>query len=99
MKSKRVSTNYHTLRTHKRREFMRNWFNETVMANVKCVKCGNANPVVIDFHHRDPKEKDGKVKNMLQKLLSKESIMAEVAKCDTLCANCHRIIHWEENQQ
>jgi hypothetical protein len=98
MRVKRTSTNYHTLRTHKRREFMRNWFNETFMTNAKCIKCGNTNPIVIDFHHKDPKEKDGKVKNMLQKLLSKKIITAEVAKCDMLCANCHRILHWEENK-
>ncbi len=78
---------------------MRQWFNETFMTNCKCIRCGNIDPVVMEFHHRDPKEKDGAVKNMLQKLLSKELISAEVAKCDMLCANCHRIIHWEQNKQ
>ena len=94
---KRTSTNYHTLRTHKRRDELRKWFNETFMNNISCIKCGNNNPIVIDFHHRDSSNKDGEVKRMVRKLFSKEAISAEVTKCDTVCANCHRIIHAESN--
>lgn len=78
---------------------MRNWFEETFMTNAKCSKCGNDDKRVMEFHHRDPNAKDGAVKRMVFDLKSKASIELEVAKCDMLCANCHRIAHWELNQQ
>lgn len=53
-----------------------------------CCKCGEPDPVVLDFDHRDPKEKKFCVKHMLG--LSFEKIQEEIGKCDVLCSNCHR---------
>lgn len=51
-----------------------------------CVDCGETDPIVLEFDHRDPKEKSftiGQAKDNLNK------VIAEIAKCDVRCANCH----------
>ena len=58
-----------------------------------CIKCGNDDIRVLDFHHRNPKEKERGVSQLL--LYRIEKIMEEISKCDVLCANCHRIEHLE----
>ena len=61
----------------------------------KCERCGYSKSVwALEFHHRDPKEKNRKIKRlMFQKW---DRIVKEIEKCDLLCANCHREIE-EEN--
>ena len=58
----------------------------------KCMKCGYNKCIwALDFHHRDPKEKEfgiGAYNN-----LAWFKIMTELDKCDLLCANCHRELH------
>jgi len=52
-----------------------------------CIDCGEGDPVVLEFDHlRD------KVFNIGGELSDQswESILAEIEKCDVVCANCHR---------
>lgn len=59
-----------------------------------CIVCGEARAVCLDFHHRDPATKRFSVTRALKTgSCSKESLDAEIAKCDILCANCHRVAH------
>lgn len=58
-----------------------------------CLNCGTEDPRVLDFHHRDPSNKLFKISAAGRFPL--RLIKAEVAKCDLLCANCHRIADWE----
>lgn len=63
----------------------------------KCCKCGYTNIFgSLDFHHRDPKEKDFEL-SQVYKTLSFDKFIEEVApeidKCDILCPNCHRLEH------
>jgi hypothetical protein len=62
------------------------------LKSVPCAHCGGSfPPYVMDFHHRDPEEKLFSIgATMISHKLS--VLMAEVAKCDVVCANCHRII-------
>lgn len=60
-----------------------------ILSTSKCMDCGESNPVVLEFDHRNPKEKlfnigEGYLKN-------KEVLLLEIEKCDIVCANCHRI--------
>ena len=62
-----------------------------------CAKCGESRPHVLDFHHRDPEEKEftiGKLKKG-----SKEILQSEIDKCVCLCANCHRDFHYLEKNK
>lgn len=53
-----------------------------------CVDCGEADPVVLDFDHVRG-EKAGIISRMARQS-NLAVVMAEVAKCEVRCANCHR---------
>ena len=57
-----------------------------------CVHCGIDKPYLIEFHHRDPEEKEFVIAHWRKK--SKESLIAELEKCDPLCRNCHEEFHY-----
>ena len=60
-------------------------------AGATCVRCGFSDPRALQFHHRDPSQKEFKLSADVCK--SKERMIAEAQKCDLLCANCHQIEH------
>lgn len=70
----------------------RDWLNELKVSS-GCAVCGyNEHPAALDFNHisgdkqfnisQDPKR-------------AKSAILEEIAKCEILCANCHRIKTYE----
>jgi len=81
------------LRVRKNKEFVIN------MIGKKCKRCGleTDNLEVYDFHHTDPNQKDFLMANLfdysLERIMTK--LRSEIDKCILLCANCHRIIHFE----
>jgi hypothetical protein len=85
---------YHSRNQARRRE-IRQWFVE-ITPNIKCKKCGETDRACLDFHHRDPSEKDSEMSKLLAHHASKERILIELKKCDILCANCHRKFHAAE---
>lgn len=57
---------------------------------VPCVDCGQCYPpYVMDFHHRDPKEKLFAISQFGG--CNRALFLAEIEKCDVICSNCHRI--------
>jgi hypothetical protein len=54
-----------------------------------CVDCGQTNPVMLDFDHRDPSSKRSDVARLASRK-SWPQVLAEIQKCDVRCANCHR---------
>lgn len=62
-----------------------------LLKDVPCMDCGKKYPsYVMDFDHRDPDTKEfgistGRSGRGLKRVLE------EIAKCDIVCANCHRI--------
>lgn len=77
----------------KRKQEIRKWFDE-YKSELQCVRCCEAHPACLEFHHRDPKKKEIVVSKALDWGWSIERILKEIAKCDVLCANCHRKQHW-----
>lgn len=45
----------------------------------------------MDFDHRPGKDKVQKVSTMFAAGWNLDVILAEISKCDLVCANCHRI--------
>jgi hypothetical protein len=57
-----------------------------------CADCGlSFPPWVMDFDHRDPRTKSFALAAGKALLKSREVLLAEIAKCDIVCANCHAI--------
>jgi L-lysine 2,3-aminomutase len=56
-----------------------------------CDLCGESNPIVLEFDHRNTLEKNYAVSQMVGKGYALEAIKEEVDKCDILCVYCHRI--------
>lgn len=58
--------------------------------NAECVDCGARYPYyVMDFDHLGDKEYN--VSDMCRNMFSMDKLKAEIAKCEIVCANCHRI--------
>jgi hypothetical protein len=66
--------------------------------NRPCLDCGQAyDPCVMDLHHREGEEKLKNLAIMASERYTYKMIDAELAKCDPLCANCHRMRHKRAN--
>lgn len=76
-------------RRHRERDSYWAWL-MTYLQSHPCVDCGETDPVVLHFDHRDRAEK----LDTIGALLSRSGwavFLAEIAKCDVRCANCHRL--------
>lgn len=55
-----------------------------------CVDCGyNAHPEALEFDHSDPTSKAFNVSTNWSRRW--EDVLAEIAKCEVRCANCHAV--------
>lgn len=89
----------HKARTSKnsrdRRIKMRPIYQE--MKNKPCVDCGiQYPPYVMDFDHIGT-DKIENVSKLMNSGISQAKVLLEIAKCELVCANCHRIRTWERS--
>ena len=52
-----------------------------------CYDCGLSNWLVLQFDHREPKDKAFSICDNHSRSL--KTLQAEIDKCDIVCANCH----------
>lgn len=64
-------------------------------ATLKCNRCGFNHPAALDFHHTDPTIKESIVSNLISNGCYTRAKL-EMDKCEVLCANCHRLHHYNE---
>lgn len=88
---------YLAKRRLKRGQEAAEWF-ESYKDNKQCADCGETFRYwMLDYDHREDKlYKPGHLKKTLK---SRETIMKELAKCDLVCSNCHRIRTWKRQQE
>ena len=63
-----------------------------VSCKIKCIQCGEDHLATLDFHHRDPTKKEANI----AMITSLDLAIREIKKCDVLCANCHRALHYKQ---
>ena len=85
---------YYITKSREYKRKTRKWLNE-FKEKLSCV-CGENHVSCLDFHHRCNMKKDISISTAVNKGWSQESIKKELKKCDVLCANCHRKLHWRE---
>lgn len=86
------------LQAKEKRIMMIQWVNEIKSTN-GCKECGFSHIATIDFHHRDPTVKEVGIAQSIRRGWSKKRILKEIEKCDILCSNCHRILHWGQDNE
>lgn len=55
-----------------------------------CAGCGEMDPIVLEFDHRDPSQKVLNIGDCSNCGWSIARLLEEAKKCDVVCANCHR---------
>lgn len=64
-------------------------------STLKCLTCGENDPICLDFHHEGNEKAEGGVARLATHS-SWNKVMEEVNKCVVLCSNCHRKKHRDE---
>jgi hypothetical protein len=70
--------------------------------DVPCMDCGRRYPFyVMEHDHRDGETKLFNISDLISKKLrvSMETLKKELAKCDVVCANCHRERTYQRGQR
>jgi len=60
------------------------------LKNHPCIDCGEKDITVLEFDHKDRKNKFKEVSSLVRNRYDLETIKNEVKKCEVRCANCHR---------
>ena len=66
--------------------------------SLHCSRCGTTgrdHPEILDFDHRETEKKSFNIAQSRSANYSFERVLMEIAKCDVLCSNCHRIVTLE----
>lgn len=72
-------------------------FLDSYLEDNPCVDCGFSDPRALDFDHVSGVKIRG-VKTMAWAGQKWETILAEIAKCEVRCSNCHRIATLERRR-
>lgn len=93
-KSQRIS------QVQQRKRQIREWMRQ-LKEGMSCVKCGLSgmeNAWALEFHHKNHEDKETIVSSLVSAGASKKKILAEIAKCDVICSNCHRKEHYQQHR-
>ncbi len=78
---------------NKLREKYRQWLID-YKKEQKCIKCKISDHRVLEFHHLGDKEND--IATLFHRSSGLDRIKREIKKCVVVCANCHKIMHYNE---
>lgn len=65
---------------------------------LSCELCGEDRWYCLVFHHRNPKEKEKTITQMVHHTPAWETIIKEINKCQVLCRNCHAEVEYLGNE-
>jgi hypothetical protein len=95
---KNFYSNHHSDERQRIKEYrkeIKDWFDD-IKKSLCCEKCGENHPACLDFHHTNPKNKEFSLAYARHGGHGKARILEEISKCEVLCSNCHRKLHWEK---
>lgn len=70
-----------------------------IKSRTACFDCGNHFPhVAMDFDHVGVADKDRDISALIHAGVSRERLDLEIAKCELVCANCHRVRTYTRRQ-
>ncbi len=79
----------------KRRKLeIKKWF-QNYKGSLVCSKCPESHPATLEFHHKGEYKKEKAIGNMVDDGCSIKRIVMEIKKCEVVCANCHKKIHYQ----
>lgn len=84
LRRKQKITNKHNRRLQEGRELIKEHLAKG------CMDCNEKDPIVLEFDHIDPASKEADISKLLGSHKSIERLRREIAKCEVVCANCHR---------
>jgi hypothetical protein len=58
-----------------------------------CSLCGEKRAPALEWHHRSPHRKEISISDAISQDWNFNRILAEIAKCDVICKNCHSCQH------
>jgi len=62
-----------------------------------CSDCGyKEHPAALDFDHLPGHVKRRDISRLLR--MHRNTLVVELAKCEVVCSNCHRVRTWQRNQ-
>lgn len=88
---------YDRIRQAERRERAKGFVREH-LEDHPCVRCGETDWRVLEFHHRARETKRWSVGFMVNRGMPVAQVREEMEKCDVMCSNCHRRHHYEERE-
>lgn len=84
-------------KNRRKKELLRNIMRE--QKSKPCADCGGEFPFyVMDFDHREGEAKTAHVSRLVQRM-NLQRLLDEIAKCDVVCSNCHRIRTYQRGQR
>ena len=80
-------------KTKERLDKLKQWYSE-LKSKLRCEECGENHIACLDFHHKNPDDKENSVSLLMANGVGKVKILEEIDKCIVLCSNCHRKLHF-----
>jgi len=84
---------YYLTRVKKRIQRLKKWY-KNYKSKLKCSRCPENNPACLDFHHKKGKKEELISRMIYVKGWGIERMLKEIEKCEVLCSNCHRKLHF-----
>jgi hypothetical protein len=88
----------------KQKKFLQKWYlkrkaqKQKFVEKIKQKPCSRCKkkfpPVCMDLHHIDPSTKKDTISYLMKSTQNINLLIEEVKKCQLLCSNCHRILHY-----
>ena len=87
----------HNARNRRKSRAIKKWLLESLgVSKCETEGCLEDHPACLDFHHKDRSDKEFRIAGSYN-TRRRDLLLEEARKCQVLCANCHRKLHYRED--